>query len=92
MKSQLFFAENFVDVRYKSIKNKELRYRHDMRPGTKPTMDTNCRLARGNLQLSGMIGLFSKFKISWFHILVDLKEQSIHREKDIRLQKCAVTK
>ena len=27
MKSRLFFAENFVDVRYKSINNRELRYR-----------------------------------------------------------------
>jgi len=30
IKSQLFLAKKFLDLRYKSIKNKELRLRHDI--------------------------------------------------------------
>jgi hypothetical protein len=59
--------------------------------GTQYKLSAECGLARGNPQSPGDLGLFSKSNISWFHFLVDLKEQSTHREKDIRLQKCVVT-
>ena len=35
--------------------------------GTKSTIDTDYGLDRGNIQLSGMIGLFSESKISGFN-------------------------
>ena len=53
MKYQLIFAENFVDVRYKSIKNKQLRYRQY-------TIDMDCGLGRGNLQWFGVLYLSSQ--------------------------------
>ena len=44
MKNQLIYAENFVDGRYKSIKNNELRLRHVMytqRPDQSTTIYRN---------------------------------------------------
>jgi hypothetical protein len=44
--------------------------------GTQSTIGALCGLARGNLQLMGVIGLFSESKISRSNFLVDLKVQS----------------
>jgi hypothetical protein len=48
MKSQLFCPEIFLDMRYKSTKNKELRLRHVISPGPHfadwPGETHNCRL------------------------------------------------
>jgi hypothetical protein len=44
--------------------------------GTKCKIAAECGLARGNLQVLGIIGLVSKPKLSWFIFFVDLKVQS----------------
>ena len=49
--------------------------------GTKSKISPLCGLARGNPQWSGVLGLFSKFKISGFNFLMDLKVQSTTSEK-----------
>ncbi len=44
--------------------------------GTKSILDPFCRLARGNPQFPGVLGLSSESKLSQFIFLVDLKVQS----------------
>ena len=49
--------------------------------GTKPKLGPLCGLVRGNRQWPGVLSLFSKSKISWSNLLVDLKVKSTHGDK-----------
>jgi len=50
--------------------------------GTICELSPFCGLAWGNLHFPGIVGWYSKPKISWFNFLVDLKEQSTQCEKN----------
>jgi hypothetical protein len=45
--------------------------------GTKYKLSPECGLARGNPQRPGVLDLFSKFKMSLFNFLADLKVQYV---------------
>ena len=54
--------------------------------GTQYKLAAECGLGRGNIQLSGMVGLSSESKISGWNFLVDLTAQSTSCDRQLPIQ------